>query len=960
MKSIDNCISYEKLNFVMREESAIRARDTDLFFDTHYPIRLMDESSNQIDEHELHNKIIEAKGVKGSRIFLIKGNPGTGKSEFCWYFKLKAEASKIKRKIIHIPKSEVEPGKVARILLEACGAKEFDQKRYQGKWQILKETPETVAKQIFFQVVNEKFGSPSEKEFGIKLKEAETDILEYIVRWLKYQIKMAESSTRPLAELEIEGFDRVGIEKTLEEKGIKDFDIDRFELEFHKKINDFLNLPSIEDLLQSISEKFRQERPIIIIEDLVGIGAARTIILNALSDLARMDIDLVAGVIPAMEESVKKSLMRGMEEIEQASRELETETFVERSHDYSLTTETGESTFLNSRESVIDFIRPYLKHIRKIDCIKCDSYRLCKSLFDNLFPFNEEFIWRIFQMLGAKKTPRRDPRALIQEVRTILDESKNRELELWEVASSRLTKPFVFPKEIEEFQDFANFVSWYGKIDQAKQQILLSTELIKLFGIECPTNIPIKGDKLVISYIYIQTPIKTLTIPQRAKEDAEKISPRKLQEMEFTKKWLAGEKNVPLIALRHGLAYFLSKEIGKKPTLIIDKSIDRPKKAIEWTKRHQNEDIPIVFEDEEMPPFPHVYIKRMEIHDISFLLTDLGVADSVEERDKIVREIKEKHFHIIPLLQAKNEECREKFKQYLEKEMNIDNLDEWIICSYALCKMLLLGQPNTTDIQILDDKKIQQLDKPAWLFPEFLHYANDPMQIKQCYEVLCQLIENVDVVNKSKIFASLNRNKLLILSNTRIPDRSKFNFEISSTAPISFFGIISTIQRVSQDLKEKEQIKEPTERFRNIIKDAKDTAEFVQFTITEHNLQKVTEKLKFLCNYLLDPTTAYDLRGIISLFESLIENSDLEDFEWILKECKEIERLSKSTDIFDLNRVFNINYWLCKNRTYEAMQKLSKILDKNQPQGIYKTTDEKIRLPALENIKRILETVKRR
>ncbi|MGQ9643595.1 MAG: hypothetical protein ACUVT3_07045, partial [Ignavibacterium sp.] len=175
MKNVNDCISYEKLNFVMREESAIRARDADLFFDTHYPIKLIDESSNQIvDENYLHQRILEAKGVKGSRIFLIKGNPGTGKSEFCWYFKLKAETSKTKRKIIHIPKSEVEPGKVAKILLEACEAKNFDQKFYQGKWDTLKATPDTVAKEIFYKVINEKYGSPSEKEFVIKLKEAET------------------------------------------------------------------------------------------------------------------------------------------------------------------------------------------------------------------------------------------------------------------------------------------------------------------------------------------------------------------------------------------------------------------------------------------------------------------------------------------------------------------------------------------------------------------------------------------------------------------------------------------------------------------------------------------------------------------------------------------------------------------------------------------------------------------
>lgn len=952
-----NCISYEKLNFVMREESAIRAREKKLFFDTHYPIKLLDERTRQIiEENELHKKILDATGVRGTRIFLIKGNPGTGKSEFCWYFKLKAEEEKVKRRIIHIPKSEVEPGKVARILLEACEGKDFDQTSYQENWKILKENLDAVAKKIFYQLIIEKYGSPSEKEFAVKLKKAESVLLDYILRWLKYQIHMAEFTARPLAEHLAESFERVGIEKSLEEIGINDFDIEYFEYEFHRKVIEFLNLPSIEVLLKNISEKFKHERPIIIIEDLVGIGAARTIILNTLSDLARMDIDLVAGVIPAMEESVTRSLMRGVEEIDQASRELETETFVERSYAYSLTSETGDSTFLNSRESVIAFIKPYLRHVRKFKCEKCELNKICKSLFDELFPFNGEFIWRIFNMLGAKKVPRRDPRALLQEVRSILEESANRGAKVWDVATSKFGKPFTFHQDIEKFQDFVNFVSWYGLREQ-RDQILVPKKLIEFFEIKCPENVLVKNDNFVIPFIYAGSSTESLKTEKSAKKmDIEELSPKRIEAREFTKRWLDGEKNVPLFALRRGLAYLLSRELSKKPTLIVDKSVDKPKKAIEWTRKYQGEDIPIVFEDEETPPFPHIYVMRTEIHDASFLLTDLGVAENAQERSEIIRKIRDEHFEIINLFQTKTEECREEFKKYLEKEMGISDLNEWIICSYTLCKMLLLGQTDIKNVQILDDKQIKQLDKPKWLFPEFLHNNNDVLQIKQCYEILCQLIDNIGVVNRSRIFTSLSKDKLLNLSNTKVPDRYKFNFEISPSAPISFFAVISTIQRVSNDLKNKEQTRKISDRFENITRDAKHVSEFVKFIMEKENLQGIIEKLKLISSNPLYPTTAYELREVISHLEFIAESSDLEDLKWILENCREIERLSNFNDVFELNRIFYSYYWLCNNRTYELIQKLSTIIDKNQPHGSW-DRGTRINLTALEKLNKILDLI---
>jgi len=955
-----DCVSYEKLNFVMREESAIRAKDKKLFFDTHYPIKLFDGRNRQtIEESELKKKILDAPGVRGTRIFLIKGNPGTGKSEFCWYFKLKAEEEGVKRKIIHIPKSEVEPGKVARILLEACEDVDFDQKSYQENWKILKENTDAVAKKIFYQLIIEKYGSPSEKEFAVKLKEAESVLLEYILTWLKYQIYMAESSGRFSPEHLTESFDRVGIMKSLEEKGISDFDIEYFEYEFHRKIIDFLNLPSIEILLKKISDKFKHQRPIIIIEDLVGIGAARTIILNTLSDLARMDIDLVAGVIPAMEESVKKSLMRGVEEIDQASRELGTETLIERSYEYSLTSDTGESTFLNSKESVIAFIKPYLKHVREFECKECKLNKVCKSLFNELYPFNEEFIWRIFQKLGTKKVPRRDPRALIQEVRSILEESRNRGNKVWEIATSKFGRPFTFRQDIEKYQDFANFVSWYGRAEQ-ENQISISKKLIDFFEVDYPKDVLAKNGNFLIPFIYSQTlvgRVETEPVDRKTKHEPPEPSPKVIQAREFTKRWLDGEKNIPLIALRQGLAYLLSKEIGKKPTLIVDKSVDKPKRTIEWTKKYQNEDIPIVFEDEEPPPFPHLYVLRTEIHDVSFLLTDLGVAENAQERNEIIRRIRDEHFEVIRLLQTKIEECKEEFKKYLERELGISDLNEWIICSYALCKMLLLGQTNIKNIQILDDKQIRQLDKPKWLFPEFLHNASDVLQIKQCYEILSQLIDNISIVNKSRIFTSLSKDKLLNLSKTKVPDRYKFNFEISPSAPISFFAVISTIQRVSNDLKNKDQIRKPSDRFANIIRDAKYTAEFGEIIIEKEKLQEVIEKLKLIGGNPLYPTTAYELREIISHLESLAEGSDFEDLKWILENCKEIETLSNFNDVFELNRVFYIHYWLCNNRTYELIQKLSAIIDKNIPPGGWGQGTATLSLAALENLENILNLI---
>ena len=958
---IEKCVSFEKINTVLREESAIRARDPKLFFDTHFPIKLLDEDSKQlINEDYLYELIVNSHGVAGTRVFLIKGNPGTGKSEFCWYFELKAKEKNVRRKIIHIPKGEVEPGKVAKIFSEAVGLETLDQETYKGQWSVLRKTPETVARQIYYTIINEKYGSPSERPFAKKLKQAESIILEYLTRALRYHISLTEPTAEPLAEHLIESFDKAALEKQLSAQGLPDFDVNLFELEFHKKLEKFLSLPSIEDALDHVSKKFREVRPIVIIEDLVGIGPARTIILNTLSDLYRLDIDLIAGVIPAMEDAVKRPLMKGIEEIELASRELETETFVQRSYDYSLSLESGESTFLNSYNSVIEFIRPYLEHIRTKKCADktCKHYSNCGELFDHLFPFNSEFIWRIFQILRMEPRLRQDPRTLIKELRKILEEYRNKGIDVCRLATLAFKRPIVFPSEIEKNTELADIVSWYGKIDETEKKVSVRKKLIDTFKISLPkSGIVSKNSLILVDYLYALQPQLYKEIPEPTVPAKEPQAPSRLiRENQETTRWLSGENNVALMALRSGLAMFLD-HIAPRPTLLVDESVDRYKAAICWKRKYKGEDIPIVFEGEEKPTHPHVYFDRKEIHDLSFWLTELGVTDNPQRREKLIESIVGKHPEIVPHFKIKIEDCRSEFKKHLEGEMRIEDLDKWIIFAYTLSKMLLLGETDLKNAMSIDDKRILTMtDKPRWLFPDLITRHRDMNQLANCYMALANTITSVGVVKRSEVFAGISEEKMLtFLARSNVPEPfPPFNLNPKSV-DLPFKNLVSILKRVSQDLIQVRKVPLST-KSKGILVEVEEISKFAGYLEEKHNLSGVIRKLQEICESMGDPTVTYTLRPIIEYLSP--PSFDKGKLKHITKTFNELSKLANNINsAFVCNSFFNKYCWISQYQLYKKLLELSTVLTDRQPKE-WKEKREKIVFPSIKTIKAALALAK--
>ena len=241
------------------------------------------------------------------------------------------------------------------------------------------------------------------------------------------------------------------------------------------------------ELLQEYSQRYQDQgiRPTLICEDLTTFSVLKEQLLDHIFELGSSSFDIVLGwTIGWEQDNINDALAR-----EDAA------TYMKgRSEGYlTMTDENGEAHFLDDDASVA-LARSYLNAIKRNSDVD-DTPEEVEEAFDDIYPFNERFIHVAYRQLNDEGSNRKTPRLLLlRVVKHCLKSS-------WPPYEAMKSNSFVdtptFEIDIKYDQIYQDISRWYGvPVDEG---IGVKVGILETFDIDLPNSnkASVKGDYVV-------------------------------------------------------------------------------------------------------------------------------------------------------------------------------------------------------------------------------------------------------------------------------------------------------------------------------------------------------------------------------------------------------------------------------------------------------------------------------
>ncbi|MHA1439601.1 MAG: hypothetical protein ACTSPD_18680 [Promethearchaeota archaeon] len=453
----------DKLKRIFNKAALKRDKEPKLFEITHTPIYFFDPDNEQDDiyEEDLINKIF-SEYSEGVEIFIIKGNPGTSKSEFCVI--LKKFLEKKGNKPLYLSKDLTYPQFLDRLTTyyEDIFQTPFPHK---DKINALIEDLNNEDKQgnLLWWLTDEVLDSKNAK---IK-QEKEAEVRQKIIKILRGGIKRLLDPQGQGKAFAFITEDEFATNYTFLRMFFNDFN------DFNKYFSEAMyrkhKSPNILDIIKEISAKTRSinKRLYIIFEDFsLDENESRMLFNHLVSDSTDVEYNstfIIAGT--------PKYLVHLDAE----------DTFRERRHlfetnyeDYSEKDQNYVPTFEHS--DPVEFVKKYLGFLKTYDgsliindsniyelslddniCSRCGR---CKSLEEIIFfPFNKKFIENIY---NGSKIENRKPRAIVSLIGKLLKDYLSGKIPFESKYFKNIDAPSKIIKYNGSNQQFKEFLIWFG------------------------------------------------------------------------------------------------------------------------------------------------------------------------------------------------------------------------------------------------------------------------------------------------------------------------------------------------------------------------------------------------------------------------------------------------------------------------------------------------------------------
>jgi|AntRauMinimDraft_4_1070384.scaffolds.fasta_scaffold01518_3 hypothetical protein len=496
--------THEAIQTYLTQESQQKSRKR--FEKTHVPIRRIKVTRNNsvpgfgddyIDEEAFRDGVISSNLNADNRMFFVVGESGSGKSELCQWlqYELQDRTATSDRDFthvpIHIPRQVREPREVLGRLANYLDEANLDEAKQLAKLPpsgVFEKTIGTIT--VAFEKGDAVVELVEDDDFRETIRE---NLKEYVAA---FDDPESELEFEPISEKKLSDLldcypaarDKYGNQSATPEEEL--FDI--ITRQAKDAIKDMLYVGDIKETLRQINERFqeRNERPVLIIEDLTGFTIFQHEILSFFSDLGASNWDVVIGVTTGMEQKLVEGRRADI-----ASQDTINDRISARVTLTEQTNNGSKTLFLEQEDVHVDLARTYLEAIKEeSDCdfspVPGISEEELDEVFgEGLYPFNEQFLTRIYENLQEDDQRKQTPRVYLKFVlEGLLDNDKPpfQHAELLDTLGKircMITADYEGPDR--------NVLKWYGMEDSESDVQRVDPRIPDTFGVDSDGIVPL-------------------------------------------------------------------------------------------------------------------------------------------------------------------------------------------------------------------------------------------------------------------------------------------------------------------------------------------------------------------------------------------------------------------------------------------------------------------------------------
>ncbi|TKX37020.1 hypothetical protein EXE51_08045 [Halorubrum sp. CGM5_25_10-8B] len=348
-----------------------------------------------------------------NRIFIVRGEPGSGKSQFCEWTKYQINGygeddEGIEDYVaLHVSRSQTRMDQIIEVLTEPLDV-DRDVRNIEGSDPYELAEPivgllrgywstDLLTDEELRELTEERSDGPDLRDIFAKNIQEYQDALNTRDKNPDFSL-LTRKDYREI-HLSLDFGDKLREEKELIFPALKN--------QAHEYLSKNL-VGDFKEQLQEYSELYQEKgiRPVLICEDLTTFSVLKEQLLDHIFELSSSHYDIVLGWTIGWEQ----------ENIDDAMTRSDAATYMKgRSEGYlTMTDENGEAYFLDDDASV-ELTRSYLNAIKRHSSADAAPDNV-EDAFDGLYPFNERFVHVAYRQLNDEGSGRKTPRLLLLRV----------------------------------------------------------------------------------------------------------------------------------------------------------------------------------------------------------------------------------------------------------------------------------------------------------------------------------------------------------------------------------------------------------------------------------------------------------------------------------------------------------------------------------------------------------------
>ncbi|WP_089650010.1 hypothetical protein [Halobacterium hubeiense] len=490
----------QQVDHFITSEAHTKKKTPEQFKETHVDIdRIYAEnltplgvSGEFVTQEDVLNAITASSLDDPNRIFILRGEPGSGKSQLCEWTKYQIngygedDEGIEDRVALHVSRSQTRMDQILDILTEPLDV-DTDVRNIDDL------DPDDAAAAIVEYlrgIWSTEHLSDEEIRELTEVRGDKSDLREIFAKNIReYQEALESRDKNPDFNLLTRtDYRDLRLQLSFGNKLTENKDV--FYSVLKNEAHEYLSrnlVGDFKELLQEYSQRYQDQgiRPTLICEDLTTFSVLKEQLLDHIFELGSSSFDIVLGwTIGWEQDNINDALARA-----------DAATYMKgRSEGYlTMTDENGEAYFLDDDASVA-LARSYLNAIKRNSDVEGAPEEV-EEAFDDIYPFNERFIHVAYRQLNDEGSNRKTPRLLLlRVVKHCLKSS-------WPPYEAMKSNSFVdtptFEIDMKYDQIYQDVSRWYGvPVDEG---IGVKVGILETFDIDLPDSdkAPVKGEYVV-------------------------------------------------------------------------------------------------------------------------------------------------------------------------------------------------------------------------------------------------------------------------------------------------------------------------------------------------------------------------------------------------------------------------------------------------------------------------------